>query len=586
MAGSDGGGNGVCASCGAGLPGADPLGLITCTGCGSVTKLAPSSGSGWPAPPVAAPPPSQWAAPAPVAGAPTEATVATARAGADGPSGKRQGRSSTKSRTIGCSLGPIVAFIAVGFGVISVLRGCDTDSISQGIRDSFSTESSAITLSGSGVILPAGKDGNADIAAVVQTYEDSNTVRRIARLGFSDAASTVKWSSEPLGRDAYRAEIAVVGDTLFAGVEDQLLALDAATGATRWKTTMRDKVTVGCAGCFAAVQGRLVVRTTDAYVTGYGTASNEVLWSRRLNSPGGSISVARDRLFVVDDGEDAGAVTPVALVDAANGKTIRTTSPTCPSNEAGRWALELSPGDEVRPVPGSTDVLAAFGFGDGCVVRWNPATGATVWTSRLTGLSSFEQEDVAVGRTDLVLANRSGQMVTIFLPNGKAKLLAIPADTTTQVGVIVGRTAVAYTATTRGTPRGGLAAWDLSTGQRLWAQSELGTAQPVSKNAYGSSDALFDGSPRSLLVPFDGGVRVFVFEGTEGTFSVSPVSLDTGRLGTTVRRAFLRQYDSGGTPSLLVEGVDGDRLVISIDSLLQTLPISGRGDVVSYPNKD
>ena len=129
--------------------------------------------------------------------------------------------------------------------------------------------------------------------AVVQTYEDSDTVRRIARLGFSDTASTVKWSSEPLGRDAYRAEIAVVGDTLFAGVEDQLLALDAATGATRWKTTMRDKVTVGCAGCFAAVQGRLVVRTTDAYVTGYGTASNEILWSRRLNSPGGSISVAR-----------------------------------------------------------------------------------------------------------------------------------------------------------------------------------------------------------------------------------------------------------------------------------------------------
>ena len=32
--------SGVCATCGASLPGADALGLITCPGCGGVTKLA------------------------------------------------------------------------------------------------------------------------------------------------------------------------------------------------------------------------------------------------------------------------------------------------------------------------------------------------------------------------------------------------------------------------------------------------------------------------------------------------------------------------------------------------------------------
>ena len=103
----------------------------------------------------------------------------------------------------------------------------------------------------------------------------------------------------------------------------------------------------------------------------------------------------------------------------------------------------------------------------------------------------------------------------------------------------MGRTLVALTVTTRGTPRGGLAGWDLASGERTWANASLGAAQPVSTGPYHSSDALFDGSPRSLVVPFDGGLNVFVFEGTNRTFSVAPLDLATGELGAGVRRAFL-----------------------------------------------
>lgn len=598
MAGSAGAGNGVCTSCGAALPDADPLGLITCASCGSVTKLgmeptvspipppAPpgpqgsTTDSGWPAAPVAAPPPSQWANPAPVAGAP-----ATVSAGPRPSGGSSAARSSSKTRKIGCSLGPLIAIGAIIFGIVTVVRSCDTTSISDTIRDSLETDDNTISLSGTAVVLPE-KGGGGDVATVIQTYENSESARRIARIGFSDSGSTLRWSSEPLGDQAYRAEIALVGDTMFAGVEDQLYALDAATGKTRWKTTMRDQTTIGCPSCFAAVDDRLVVRTTDAYVTAYGTASNEVLWSRRLNSPSGSVSVVRNQLFVVDDGEDPSTLTPVSQVDPTNGKTIRTTTPSCPETEDGHWRTELSPGDPIRLVPGSTDVMAVFGFGDGCVVRWSPATGRAKWTSRLTGLSSFDQQDIVVGREDLAMTNSNGQVVSVALATGVGQVLALPPDTSAQVGAIVGRTAVAYTSTTRGTPRGGLAGWDLTSGKRLWAQTDLGTAQPVSNSPYGTSDALFDGSPRSLLVPFGGGVNVFVFEGSEHTFAVAPVNLANGKLGTQVRRAYLTRYDSGGTPSLTVEGTDGDQLVISIDNLLQTIPIDGTGPVVSYPEKD
>jgi hypothetical protein len=229
--------------------------------------------------------------------------------------------------------------------------------------------------------------------------------------------------------------------------------------------------------------------------------------------------------------------------------------------------------------------VAAFGFGGGCVVRWGAETSAIRWTSRLNGLSNLDSDGVLIGRNDLVLGGSGGPIVTVFLQNGKARELAAPNDAMAKPSEIVGRQLVALTTTTRGTPKGGMAAWDLASGERTWANASLGTAQPVSDRTGWSSDALFDGTPRSLLVPAGKGLNVFVFEGTQKTFSVRPVDLATGETGTEVRRAFLTRYDSG-TPSLTVEGQTGDRLVVSIDNLLQTIPVSGRGALASYPEKD
>jgi outer membrane protein assembly factor BamB len=472
----------------------------------------------------------------------------------------------------------------VGFVVVGIVRSCDVTEVNTAISKAFDFDTSALTLSGSGEVL-AGPGDRTDVVMVLQDTKDSTVTRRVARISFTGSASKLVWQSEPLDESTSRVEVAVAGDTLFAGTEDQLYALDAATGTTTWQTTLRDKVTVGCEDCFAAVQGRLVVRTADAYVTAFGTRSAESLWSKRLVSTSGSISVVGDRLFVVDDPEDPSGLTPVAMVDPANGRTIRSTTPQCPKSGSTPWDLELSAGDQIRPVPGSTEVMAVFGFGDGCVVRWNPDTGVIRWSSRLTGLGSVDDGSIVVGRLDLVLANSGGQLVTVYLPNGKARVLEGAGDLQAHPSAIVDRTLVALTVTTRGTPRGGLAGWDLSTGERLWANASLGTAQPVEVSAYHSSDALFDGTPRSLVVPAGKGLNVFTFEGTERTFTVAPIDLATGELGTEVRRGFLSRYDSG-TPSLTVEGQHGDRLIVSIENLLQSIPVSGRGPLVSYPEKN
>lgn len=579
--------SGVCTSCGAALPSADALGLITCPGCGNVTKLAagaaPSGGpplQGWPAPPVAAPPPGgQWAPPPGVAGAPQTTPPPS--------NGKRRASSGSDAarsgRRIGCAIGPVVIAAFVGFAIFGAVRSCDVGEITSQVED-FAFDSSKITLSGSGAVLP-GTGDRADVVTILQDTEGSQTTRSIARISFAGGSSKLVWASEPVDESASDLAVALVGDTLFAGIDDQLYALDPGTGAIRWKATLRDKLSIGCDACFVGVRGRLVVRTTDAYVTAFGTRSSETLWERRLNSTSGSVSVVGDRLFVVDDPEDPSGLTPVALVDPGTGRTIRATTPRCPKSDSTPWDLEMSPGDEVRAVPGSQDVMAAFGFGDGCVVRWDPATSAIRWTSRLNGLGSIDPDTLVIGRKDLVLGGRGGPLVDVFLPNGKARLLTPMNDATVRPGEIVGRQLVAYTVTTRGTPKGGLAAWDLATGERQWANASLGTAQPVSDPEGGTSDALFDGTPRSLLVPVADGLNVFTFEGTQKTFTVASVDLATGDLGTGVRRAFLTRYDSG-TPSLTVEGRSGDRLVVSIENLLQTIPVSGRGPLASYPEKD
>jgi hypothetical protein len=257
----------------------------------------------------------------------------------------------------------------------------------------------------------------------------------------------------------------------------------------------------------------------------------------------------------------------------------RSTSPTCPKEADTPWDLELAPGDPVHAVGETDDLVAVFGFGDVCVVRWNAESGEVSWTSRLIGATSVRDQDVFVGDRDLVVATTDAVLVTVDLATGVAVQLDAPTDTMIEVDSIVGRTLVAATATTRGTPRRGLAAWDLERAERLFAVRLPGDPSPTTDF---SSDALFDGSPVFVLAPTVDGASVFTFEGEGRTFAATPIDLADGTLGTEVRRAFLSRYDSG-TPSVSIEAVDPDRVIITVDSLTQAIPITGRGAVVGFP---
>jgi len=61
-----------------------------------------------------------------------------------------------------------------------------------------------------------------------------------------------------------------------------------------------------------------------------------------------------------------------------------------------------------------------------------------------------------------------------------------------------------------------------------------------------------------------------------------PLGVADGSLGTPVRRAFLGKSQFG-TPSLAVEALEPERLIVSLDGVLQAIPASGTGALVGYP---
>jgi outer membrane protein assembly factor BamB len=554
-----------CEGCGAPLPKPDDKGWVTCASCGRSYQVAEPT----PEPTVEPP-----AVTINIAGL-GDLTEAVTAAGTPTAVGRKAG-------WLGCIPGVVV--LVVGVVIFASVRSCASDArdaIDQ-VKKAFTTPSNAIALSGSFAQVDA--EGSATEGVVVaQENEGSTTTRRIVRIRFGPDGLDELWRSEPIGASDSRAEAALAGDTLFTATGSTLRAYTDSSGSLKWSTKLSDKVTTSCPTCFVAVGRNLVVKTDDGYLYGFGAGSPEPLWSRRLNSAQGGVSVAQGKLFLVDDPKDAAETTPVVTLDPATGSSLHKIRPACPESDSTPWKLELGAGDRIHAVPGSKDVVAAFGFGDSCVARWDPNGSAMAWTLRLEGASSLDDDKLLIGAQHLVV-QASGAMVSVDLATGQGALLPFPPDTSATTDRIVGDTLIGDTVSTRGTTRGGLAAWDLASGKLLWATRAPSGAQPASRTRYHSSDALFDEQPRFVLVPDGKALRVWVFEGPEHTFSVTSIDPRTGDLGTPKRREYQRQWDSG-TPSLTVESIDARRVVVAVDNLLQAIPVSGEGTIATFPKK-
>lgn len=538
-------------TCGAMLPLPDLSGLVTCPSCGRVTR-----------PPASRATPS---APPPLAGAPGR-PAGSAPAPSPHPSSRR---SWAPLVAIG---GAVLAVLVAVVGVVALLRAGGGSSSGPG---GGGAGEAIRPLSGTGTLLDPAPGSS---RVVVTAMPEQGPSRQLALVDIDDDRARVRWTSDALAPDAYDALVVSSGDAVVAIVEDDLRVLDAASGELRWQTTLRDRALPSCPSCLAVVDDTLLVETMDAYVVGYALDTGEQRWERRLRSPSGGLQVVGDLPLIIDDPEDTSAATRAELIAPATGRVVAVAAPTCEPDAGRSWSSELSPGQRVHAVPGSGDVVAVFGSGAPCAVRWDPTDGTVRWAQVLEGWSSFQTEASVVGDEHLVLTDGSQTLVSVSLADGSARALPLPVDTRAVPAVVAEGVLVATTETTRGTPRHGLAAWDVATGERRWAVRPAPDAAPAAGPEEWAGDALFDGSPRSVLAVDGDRIGLVVFDGTARSITSYSVGPSDGEVASLGRVGF--EADSG-IPSMAVEGISPERLIVTIDSTLLAISLDGAPQLVS-----
>lgn len=580
-------GGATCKHCGAILPLPDTAGRASCFSCGRTTKsrVAP------PAPPYGEPGSGS------IGSAPSYGDPGSGSAGSDlppdnpfstwtpGPGQSRPTVGAPKRSgcaMFGCLTGVIVAVVGI-LGSVIVFRSVSSD-VGSTIDEAFEdVRPSSLYPSGSvvhalagteGVVVDGGGSGPVDVATAV--YQPSDDTRFLARLRLGvDGDDAVQWRTDPFPPDVYAAALALTGDRLFAGVDDEVWALSASSGAVAWEATLPDVVRAGCTECFVLSGDTLLVLTADAQILAYGPGSAEPRWTRRLESTAGRFVVAGAGIAVIDHPPGQPGEMQVFVVDPATGATVSAHRPQC-SDGSGPIIRTFSFTDQVYPVPGGTDLIATVSFGGGCAVRWNGATGQVVWAATVGDGTSIDRAPGLLADDRLFLTSSTGP-VAVDVTTGQWTQWTSPPDLTARPLARHGPVLVTASASTRGSTRTGLMGWDVGTGQVRW-QAPLPEGSELITAGAGSSEALFSGSPRSVLVSEGNQLELATFDGDSRTVSVQTIVPATGDLGAPV----VSQLGSrSGTPSVRVHEAHPSSLLVSLDSRIVFVGPGGR--VVQWP---
>jgi len=574
---------GECESCGSLLPLPDTDGYSTCMSCGRNHKTKPDQ----PETPKQGAPITLTIDPASAAAA-AEAAAAAAEAMGNAVKVLTPSPTTRKVGGIGCLLTSLLLVGAV-IGVVVVFTRSVSDQVQSSIEGAFQPSSNLSITSGSMLLLSdpdsAGKvvDGGGpppEIAAMI--YDGGQDKRFVARLEMIEGDDTPDpiWSSDPLPSSVYAVEMVQMGGTLFVGAADELLALDVATGAQKWKAELSDKLSAGCPNCFVKIGDSLVVVTDDDQVQAFGAGSSTPLWTRQLDSPSGEVLPSDAGVVVIDQDPAKPGDAVVSVLDPASGAARSSLAPSCPAANGG-FPSTMNLADTVVAVPGTPDLVASVSFGTTCLIRWDGSTGQPRWTS-------FLDDGIRVERaTTLVTADRffaptgDGSIDVVDLATGSSAAVALPADTTGRPVAVVGGRLIAETVTTRGTPRGGLAAWDLATGQPVWETAMPDGSKPFSNAVPGAStDAVFEGSPLSATLVTGETVRVMTLSGDDYTASLHTLDPATGTLGD--RQSWV-VAEGPGTPSGGVVQVDAAGVLVDFDSAALFLPFASHQPALGWP---
>lgn len=541
--------NRFCSGCGRELPPHDPSGAVTCVGCGRVST--PPAGP----PPVYPPPIHQPVQPP--AGPPS-----------------RTGRSTAWIAT--AIVVPVVLVAFIGAIAIGLVLGGSERARGPGGATTLSSMS-ADQVS----VLPGEPGEPTEVLALVQGSGADYAKQSLARvrLDGTQGDDAIVWRSDPVESFLDTSVVRLAGNRVFVATGDQLQLLALDTGDTRWTAELPDRLGTNCDDCVQLAGDALLVRSYDGTLSRFAPDSPQPTWIHRLERPEAPLIVAGDQTVVID--VPVGASSPqVQALDAATGEVAMSTPLSCQPVDEDMASYSSGP---VAPIPGSDDLVAIIGSDAGCFARIDPAAGTTTWSTGFDDRFDTAAGDaVLLDEHHLVVTNASG-LLGVDLDSGTATTMDELPDLRVEPNRILDGHVIAETTTERGSPRPGLASFDLSSGRSDWAVAveiergeadelidprrlDLNRADPTTQRV------LISGQPDALLA--------VTFDDSEGALSVRTFDPAKGGLGEPSTRSYPTDEIQTDGPDLLVAR---DRsLLLHADGSLRRVPLP-TGDIDSWP---
>jgi len=575
-------GRSTCSQCAAPLPAADADGNQVCATCGRFHH-GELDGPAAPPPPPGPPPapPGAGSGAGPFGGGPfgappptgtgtrqgNDATVAGPAFGAGGP--KPTPRRSRTGNGVGCIVVLVILVALVGPLVAGVVIYLRTD----GSGDSSSDSSSDLSPSSGDLLVLSGEQGPLRAVILASVVGSSDRVVALTTLD-----GEVAWQAAVVPGDVYSAQFEVTDDLVLASLGHLIVALDRDTGAERWRIEAPDEVRSDCDECFALVgdDGLLAV-SVDAQASVVALDTGALRWAERLTSPSGTARAFDGNVLVTDEADAPPAQIAVALLDGSTGDELVRFAPTCPDPAfPDQPDIVLTPylSTPITRIPGTDDVVLAFGSGRICAQRWDVPTGQVQWSRTADEVGISSDAPGAVSATELVLPGSEQQLVRIGLSEGSISTIALPPDTQPSGPLaVVGSRLVAALQTTRGTPTWVLTAFDLRSGAEQWSRPLSRDLEPFALDSPFSSVSISEGTSAFVTV-VDGDRLALVTVTAAGrrvtTERIDPATGDGEVVGTA---AFRTSYEST-SHQVRIDDVAPDRVVLTADSVIQVLDLT------------
>jgi outer membrane protein assembly factor BamB len=409
-------------------------------------------------------------------------------------------------------------------------------------------------LAGPSVLVAPATDGPADVIMHVYDYGTENYLTA----SFNVQARKVNWTSKPLGKEAYTAQLLATGDRVFVSEGARVIALNRADGAVLWEAPLSDKIAGWCpsANCFTAVEDKIIARTADGYLQALDQTSGKKVWEYRFENTPGSFFLAGEKVLVVDNQDGDTALSVLSLTD---GTAQTSFAPQCQIGD--HLGDDFATGGQVFPDDAGQFVDVVYGVFALCAQRLDLATGKVQKQVGLDDASVSPMSAFVYAPPGQIFFGAYDHLYGLDLPAETSSELLSDKDFSYLPLTAQDQTLLVQVENSRGTREYGLWAVDVSSGKVLWKRN-MGEAQP----ATAVPGSLFEGDQVWFALPTASGVHVITVQAGPHQLTLETLDWADGSSATPTTISISGQFDSNLSHPQII-GQRGDKLWFAVDSL-------------------